>query len=153
MATPLKLPVSVPLSRMVCGSSVHMRMPPLVPGTSKPLATNMPSCQDQSRKGPQKLRSYCTLSTGACASLSTSLPRYLTFFRSMPEALRPDDAAGRMQVKRQNSCPPREMTTSNWPAVPLLVVGCPALLGPQFAVPTLDVGGAPPSYCTTDWRI
>src|SRR5262249_53725405 len=135
MATPLKLPVSVPFSSTVCGSSVHMRMPE---ATSVPLATNMPSCQVQSRNGPQKLRSYCTLRTGTCAFFNTILPRYLTFNNSMPEALVPDDAEGRTQVKRQNSWPLREMTTSNWPATPRLVVGWPAFGTPQFRVTAFE---------------
>src|SRR5918999_4040791 len=131
IAVPRKFPESVPDSRMVCAGVWERRIPgaTLVPSAWIQLSSN-----SQSRKGPQASPSYWTLRIGAWASKSTSLPRYLTFLSSTPDAFVPWEADGLTTRKLQSGLPSdRVMLTWNWPAKPLGVGGWLALGTPQWA--------------------
>jgi hypothetical protein len=86
-----------------------------IPGaTFVPSAWTQLSSKSQSRKGPQASLSYRTLRMGAWAWKSTSLPRYITFLSSTPEAFVPEDADGRIKRKLQSGLPSaRGMVTWN----------------------------------------
>src|SRR5215216_3371801 len=140
IATPRKLPESDPDSRIVCAGVWDRR----IPGTTfVPSAWIQLSSKSQSRKGPQALPSYCTLRIGAWAWKSTSLPRYLTFRSSTPDAFIPEDADGLITRKLQSGLPSAwGMVTWNWPARPLVVGAWFALGNPQVAAAARDLSGA-----------
>src|SRR5215211_7503521 len=140
IATPRKFPESVPDSRMVCAGVWDRRIPG---ATFVPSAWIQLSSKSQSRKGPQALLLYCTLRIGAWAWKSTSLPRYLTFWSSTPDALVPEDADGLITRKLQSGLPSAwGIVTWNWPARPLGVAAWFALRKPQVAAAATAPSGA-----------
>src|SRR5215210_5888933 len=148
IATPRKFPESVPDSRMVRAGAWERRIPG---ATFAPSAWIQLSSKSQSRKGPQAFPSYLTLSIGAWAWKSTSLPRYLTCLSSTPEAFVPEEADGRITRKRQSGLPSAPGTvTRNCPARPLGVVAWFALGKPQVAAATRALSGALLSNRDTD---
>src|SRR5215210_9278410 len=125
---------------MVCAGVWDRRIPG---ATFVPSAWIQLSSKSQSRNGPQALLLYCTLRIGAWAWKSTSLPRYLTFRSSTPEAFVPEDADGRITRKLQSVLPSAAgMVTWNWPANPLGVAAWLALGKPQVAGAARAVSGA-----------
>src|SRR4028119_1924082 len=102
---------------MVCAGVWARRIPG---ATFVPSAWIKLSSKSQSRKGPQASLSYWTLRTGAWASKSTSLPRYLTFLSSTPEAFAPWEADGLITRKLHSGLPSEAVVVAwNCPARPL----------------------------------